>query len=204
MNKRKKKIIVFGGSFNPPHLGHAALIQTAIDNLDFDKVWVIPSADRRDKKISVSGEERYTMTSLMIRDIFSHSKIPVIVTRHELDRNKPASTFDTKTELEEKHPDHEFYFFFGADVIPHIRESWVHGQEVWNKTHFIFGLRPGFGVELEKTELPPYTILLKDNTKLIDISSTDIRSSMGDAKKELISKFTSPSVAQYIFDKKLY
>ena len=59
----KKKIAVYGGSFNPPTMSHFQILtmvmdQIKVDGQKFDEIWMIPCGDRYDKKISTPGEKR--------------------------------------------------------------------------------------------------------------------------------------------------
>ncbi len=199
---QSKQIIVFGGSFNPPHIGHAAIVKKAAEHVPCNEVWFIPSADRKDKKISISGEDRFRMVSLMVKDWFDQSKVPIKILRYELDRNKQTTTFETKAELEKLHPDCKFHFLIGSDIVPEIKTKWVRGEEVWNTTNFIVCYRKGFEQRLATSDLPPHSIFIEDTSELIDMSSTFIRNHIQDSTKS--SEFLSPSVVSYILEKNLY
>lgn len=59
----RKKVAVYGGSFNPPTMSHFEIMRMIIDDIkiddkSLDELWVVPCGDRRDKKISTPGEKR--------------------------------------------------------------------------------------------------------------------------------------------------
>ena len=64
-----KKIVIYGGAFNPPHIGHAIAIENVLRLFPCDEIWVMPTADRHDKKIKVDGVHRVQMLNLMVQEI---------------------------------------------------------------------------------------------------------------------------------------
>lgn len=96
-----------------------------------DEILVMPSADRRDKKISAPGRHRLEMCRLMVEELFPAPKIPIRISKEELDRPELTTTYTTKLELEKKYPDSEFHFVIGADLVKDIRSFWVDGEQFW-------------------------------------------------------------------------
>ncbi|MBI3633436.1 MAG: adenylyltransferase/cytidyltransferase family protein [Candidatus Vogelbacteria bacterium] len=94
--KAEKKVVIYGGAFNPPHIGHAAAIENIIRLFPCDEVWVMPSADRHDKAISVNGEHRLKMLQIMIDKVFPDSEIPIIVSDMEIKRGVSTTTYETQ------------------------------------------------------------------------------------------------------------
>ena len=197
---KKKRIALFGGSFNPPHKGHSAVVRALGKVEGLDEIWLMPSANRWDKSISVSGPDRLHMLDLLIADTLQDLKASVRTFDHEIRKPNLSTTFETKHELEKLYPYHEFHFVFGSDVVPSIPTKWVHGQELYERANFIFVDRPGT-ILLTDCTLPPHckVIPLGD---IESISSTHVRSLAHDIEK--LATCTSPSVAQFIVDKKLY
>src|SRR3989344_3593256 len=99
-NKKRKKIVIYGGSFNPPHIGHAIAIEAVLRNFKCDEIWVMPSAERKDKHIGTPGKHRIKMLEMLIGEYFRTSKIPVKISDLEIKRPGLTTTYDTKTELE--------------------------------------------------------------------------------------------------------
>ncbi|HEU5114978.1 MAG TPA: nicotinate-nicotinamide nucleotide adenylyltransferase [Candidatus Paceibacterota bacterium] len=197
---KKKRIALFGGAFNPPHNGHAAVVR-ALESLDsIDEIWLMPSANRWDKSISVSGPDRLHMIDLLIGDLRLGSNKHVRPFDHEIRKPNLSTTFETKAELEKLYPYHEFHFVFGSDVLPDIAPKWVHGKELFDTANFIFVERPGY-VLPEGFALPPHAILLplphKDT-----LSSTHVRDIANDPDK--LAACVSPSVAEFILKKDFY
>lgn len=193
----KKKIIVFGSAFNPPHFGHAALLRVALKNFACDEVWVMPSGDRLDKNFEVSAENRFQMAKIWIEELFQDSKVPVILSRMEADRGKPTVTHDTHQELSRLYPDSEFYFLFGGDILSEVREKWHKGDDLYQNLNFIIVGRPGHALP---PDLPRQSVILEDSGS--GISSTKIRAAIKEGRE--IKDLLPAAVAGYIQEKGLY
>ncbi|MDE1874943.1 MAG: nicotinate-nicotinamide nucleotide adenylyltransferase [Patescibacteria group bacterium] len=201
---KKKTIALFGGAFNPPHVGHSAVVR-ALDALDFiDEIWLMPSANRWDKAIGVSGPDRLRMIDLMIDDMHLDAAKPVRGFDHEVRKPNLSTTYETKTELEKLYPYHEFHFVFGSDVVPNIAATWVNGKEFFEAANFIFIERPGHP-KLDRASLPPHSIAISlpdDIVRRADVSSTIVRAAASD--RTAIGRHVSPSVAEFIEVNRFY
>ncbi|MFA6158374.1 MAG: nicotinate-nicotinamide nucleotide adenylyltransferase [Candidatus Paceibacterota bacterium] len=196
----RKQIAIFGGAFNPPHRGHGEVAR-ALSRLDgIDEVWVMPSANRWDKAMSVSGDDRLEMVRLMIEDDRAAMHKPMRAFDHEARKQGLSSTFETRQELEALYPDCDFHFVCGSDVIPDIASKWVRGQELFDSARFIFIERPG-SKPLSECLLPKNHLILPMAGD-ISLSSTMVRKIAHDGDE--LSKHVFPSVARFILDKKLY
>lgn len=168
----KKKIVIYGGAFNPPHIGHAITIETVMRTFVCDEIWIMPSADRRDKKISVSGEHRVNMLKIMLAELFPDPKVPVKISTLELERPALTTTYDTQLEFNKKYPDSEFYFLVGEDIFKDIETKWVNGKKLFQIAKFV-------------------TI-----AKKVDVSSTFVRERIHEGHNGV--PYIIPAVARYI------
>jgi len=195
-----KRIAVFGGSFNPPHVGHVSVLRTVAGSGLADEIWVMPSGERRDKTIGVSGADRLEMVRRMVADISSELQLPLIISDFELCRGGLTATYETKKLLEDEYPDTEFYFVIGSDAANGMLEKWVNGEALYNEGRFIIVTCD----DEDSFELPPRGIVLKNlgAKKVVEVSSTMIRAAVLDKKE--IDIYTTPGVAKYILDKNLY
>lgn len=195
MNKR---VAIYGGAFSPPHLGHACVIEALLRLFPCDEIWIMPSADRHDKKISASIEDRSKMLDLMISELFPNSKIPILISDIETRRNKPTTTFETKAELENKFKDHEFHFVMGSELLDDIEEKWINGKDLYKKINFVAIKKPYSPLP---DNLPPHLTLLGD-VVWFNISSTFIRKLIEDGFSSV--PFLSQKVSDYITRNNLY
>lgn len=176
--KNKRKIIIYGGAFNPPHLGHAVAIETVTRTFICDEIWIMPSADRRDKTINVSGEHRVNMLKIMLAELFPQPPMPIKISNLELERPALTTTYETKLELDKKNPDCEFYFMVGTDIFKDIKTKWVNGKELLKIAKFI------------------------PIQKVGDISSTFVRQLISEGHNGI--PYILPAVAKYIKDNGFY
>lgn len=197
---KKKKIALFGGSFNPPHLGHSAVVQAIEGIPGIDEIWLMPSANRWDKKISVSGPDRLHMLDLMIGDAHKGAAKHIRAFDHEIRKPDLSTTYGTKAELEKLYPYHEFHFVFGSDIVRDIEPRWVEGKELFKTARFILVERPG-QPRLPESALPQHHMLVSVPLEE-DISSTLVRAVANDRDKLL--KYVTPSVADFISEKGFY
>lgn len=109
------RIGIYGGSFNPPHLGHIFAARKARQLLGLDKILLIPAAIPPHKAVaegSPDGETRFALTQLAIA-----GETGMEVSRIELDRPGPSYTVDTLRKLRECYPQDELYLLMGTDMF---------------------------------------------------------------------------------------
>ena len=164
-----RETIIYGGAFNPPTRAHQAILQGCIDYAeprDAD-VWLLPSANRRDKTIDSSRERRLALCDALTQDVMRRT---VAVSAHEmeLDRPQPTETYDTVRELQGEYPHRRFTWVFGADSVATMRE-WNHGEWLLENLDMLVVGRPGY----ELCQLGTRAVRLAVDTG--DVSSTEVR-----------------------------
>ncbi|MDP2695974.1 MAG: nicotinate-nicotinamide nucleotide adenylyltransferase [bacterium] len=199
MKNHDKRIVIFGGAFSPPHLGHVIAIDALVRLFPCDEIWVMPSADRQDKIISVSGEHQQQMLAIVINDLFPQPHVPIIISSWELDLPSLTTTYKTKLELNKKYPDYEFYFLVGSDIAGDIKDKWIDGAKLWQSANFIVIKK--FGHVLPE-KLPPKVTILDDGAVGANISSTFVRKLIAEGHSGV--PYILPNVAEYIRDNGLY
>ncbi|MCI2048480.1 MAG: nicotinate-nucleotide adenylyltransferase [Lachnospiraceae bacterium] len=170
-----------GGTFDPVHLGHLILAETALDAEGLDEVRFIPSGhsyfkDSRQDKVS-SGEDRLAMTRLAVADnpAFTVSDI-------EIERSGNTYTFETLEALRMLEPDTEFYFIAGADSILAMR-TWKDPARIFSACTVLAAVREtadsaALQEEIRALERDFDARIRLLPMKNIQISSTDIRESI--------------------------
>lgn len=194
MDTLDKHIGLFGGTFNPPHIGHLIIAQEALKQLNLDEVWWMPASQPPHKKKveDVLDEHRIEMVKNTIgnNNQFSLSLL-------EFERSGPSYTIDTIRLLKQRYPGTNFTFIMGGDMV-HSLSSW-HEIDQLNKLVQFAGVgREGFPVDhhwerykVKHVEVP-----------YIAISSTFIRSRY--EAGENIRYFVADDVWKYIEEHQLY
>ncbi len=130
---------MLGSAFNPPHLGHLALAQEALWQLDLDEVVLVPTGTAPHKRIhdDPGRELRLAMTRLAAADDprFSVSSL-------EVEREGPSYTYETLEQLAHEKGDTELVFVMGADAAVGL-ESWRMPERVVELARIAVARRAG-------------------------------------------------------------
>lgn len=196
-------VAMFGGSFNPVHKGHKALVCRMIEEFSLDTVYVVPTycTPLKDNTPMVTSEHRYNMCKLAFEDVSQ-----VTVSDAEIMRKGKSYTVDTLREIHNLHPNEDLFLIVGADSFMQL--------PLWHKVSEIFSLATI--LTIARGELD-YSDLITQRAKLeaeygaksfvlrepvIQVSSTQIRnliSTDGDYNRLLPS-----GVGEYISGNGLY
>ena len=184
---------VMGGTFDPIHNGHLVAASEVAAALKLDRVVFVPTGDPWQKQDVTGGEHRYLMTV-----IATAANPSFMVSRVDIDRDKPTYTVDTLNDLKAKYPDAELFFITGSDAIAQIL-AWHEVEKLWDLAHFVAVSRPGHVLEIP--DMPEGTITSVE-VPALSISSTDCRDRV--AKGEPIWYLVPDGVVQYIGKHGLY
>jgi nicotinate-nucleotide adenylyltransferase len=130
---------VLGSAFNPPHLGHLALAQEALWQLDLDEVILVPTGEAPHKRIAddPGRELRLAMTRLAAADDSRFS-----VSTLEVEREGPSYTYETLELLAQDRGDRDLVFVMGADAAVGL-ESWREPRRVTELARLAVARRAG-------------------------------------------------------------
>lgn len=112
------KIGIYGGTFNPPHLGHITAARTVFELLKLDQLLLIPAGMPPHKDLpagSPTPDQRLEMTRLAGEQIGLGDRVQVL--DMELRREGRSFTSDTLRQLREEHPDDELWLLMGTDMF---------------------------------------------------------------------------------------
>ena len=203
MTRKRQRIGLLGGTFNPIHLGHLLIAQDALEQLALDRVKFIPSATPPHKAVGAlaSERDRIRMIELAIRRDRRFEMDDL-----EIRRGGISYSVDTLTELRRRHPQADFFFVIGADSLCELH-LWKEAHRlVWLCT-FVTVPRPGFQVKpvvdrrldaASRKRLRQH--VLKGHA--CDIASRDIRARV--ASGQSIRYLVPDAVAEYIRRRRLY
>lgn len=192
-------VAIFGGTFDPVHLGHTHMVKTALEEFNLSELVIVPNANPPHKKDSKIADfsHRYNMLKLAFKDFKN-----VTVSDYEKDTSKFSYSVDTMRHFRSVYGE-DTYFVIGADSLLSI-EQWHNYEALLNENRFIVFHREGGEVLMETVERyrqKGCKIHLSDMPKF-DVSSTMVR----DAVKGGLNtdKLLCPEVFGYIRDNSLY
>jgi len=168
-----RSIAIFGGSFNPPGVHHAAIARSLAEV--FDEVRVIPCGPRPDKPMTEGVPSVYRAA---LADIVFGGMPKVTVDLSDFEQD----TFTRNHELQSRFESAgEVWHVVGTDLIEGgaqgaslIQRTWAHGEELWQKANFAVLRRPGY--EVAPGDLPPHA---REIAHVVEGSSTMIRDLLG-------------------------
>jgi len=192
---------LFGGSFNPIHLGHLIAAQIVLEEAGLDRVWFVPTAVSPHKTGQMaSADQRLKMVQLAIEGNpdFGVSAI-------EIERGSVSYTIDTVKMMVERYPQHRFQWIVGADMAIDF-PNWQSADEILQYVTLLALARPGHHLDQWVSRLPPSSPLYGKIRVVpmlqVDISSSDIRRRVKSGLR--IAYLTPAKVADYIKEKRLY
>ncbi len=187
---------MLGGTFDPPHLGHFSLAQSAADELALERVLWVPSARPPHKKDAELSPfvARATMAEMTARRDRRFD-----VSRLEASIKGDTYTVKMLAHLATALPEMELYFIVGADVLPEL-PGWYHPERIARWATLACGVRPGH-MRPDPKSLPVGKVVYFEGPEL-EISSTRVREMVGRGLP--IEELVTPDVARYIRENKLY
>ena len=159
---------VFGGAFDPPHLGHLVAASEVAAALALDRVLWVPAARHPFKGGRVAAEVRLEMVRAAIAGDPRFAADAV-----ELERTGPSYTADTLRELQARHPGAELFFLTGADNLRELH-LWHRPDEVVRLARLVVVSRGGEGVPPD-ARYPAQAV----RVTRVDLSSTEVRRRVG-------------------------
>lgn len=198
------KILVFGGTFNPPHLGHQLMTEQVLtkpltDSSVFDQVWLLPVGQHSFAKNFVSKEHRLAMLELMIDSLLEKNpglKNKIGIEKYELNHDGESQTFSTLEALAKQYPEHQFSFLIGSDNLEKFH-LWHDYQLMLKKYPFYVYPRIGFSFS------PIYEgMIALDDFPKMEVSSTEVRNAL--SNKTSLNYLLNDKVINYIKENKLF
>lgn len=195
------KIGLFGGTFDPIHIGHMILMENVINNLELDKIYVLPNSNPPHKL-----ENKKTALNLRLKMVNKAIKDNPKLEINDYDYidNEIHYTFNTINYFKKSYPNDEFFFIMGEDSFLDI-EKWKNYKEILKENLIIFKRysNKNFSLISKINQVRKYNknIYLIDNISL-DISSTLIRNLVKENKS--IRYLVNDEVINIIKEEKLY
>jgi nicotinate-nucleotide adenylyltransferase len=198
----REQIGLFGGTFDPPHLGHLILASEAYSQLSLGRLlWVLnPDPPHKQQQVITSVEHRLAMVQLSIQDnpTFELSRI-------ELDRPGPHYTLDTVKSIAHQYPDADITPIIGGDSLRDL-PKWHRPKELIQACHWIGVMRrPGEqeNFSVLEDELPGISLKVHYvDAPLLEIASREIRTRIASGRP--FRYYLHPAVYEYIENNHLY
>lgn len=208
-----KKIGLFGGTFNPIHIGHINIAKTVYESFSLDELHFIPSKIPPHKNLWLTpAKDRYEMVKLAVRNL----KGNYFVSDYEIKKKGVSYTYLTLKHYRKNYPNDQIFFITGTDIFATI-QTWNSWERLFDFANFIVINRKELSFielisilpkkllkilrNLETFENTLYGRIVLCKAKEVDISSTKIRDMFKTGK---MSSYLPGSVVEYIKKNNLY
>lgn len=196
-----KQIGIFGGSFNPPHLGHLHLAESIHDALELDEVMLVPAKQPPHKSSAAyaAAEDRLAMCRLL-----AETRPWLRAEDYELRQEQISYSYYTVKHFSESMPDTKFWLMVGGDMLNSF-DTWFRWQDILRYVSIAAVARETEESEelMTKVEkLRQYGEIVFVDVESYPLSSTKIRDAV--QKNTNFSCYLPEKIVQYIKQKNLY
>lgn len=180
------RIALFGGSFNPPHVGHQMAALYVLETAAVDELWFVPTFQHPFDKVLAPFDDRLRMCELAATALGPRARVS------DLERalGGPSRTLRTVQTLRQRHPHDVFSLVIGTDLIAEV-DTWTGAADLRRLVPFIVVGRAGRGPAPGPAEVA-----------VPDVSSTEIRAALAAGRPP--SAQVPKSVLDYIASRGLY
>ena len=215
------KVGIFGGCFNPIHIGHISLVKEVAPNFKLDKILFVPNMNPYYKK---THNISFDLICDMINAAFKDESIDYEISDLESDLNKKYTTYETIKSLTKLKTNETLYLIIGSDQFNEL-PKWKNYNELKKIIDFIVVNRDPYLINIEKLIQDnkdlykleeiydrTYKIRTKDDKRLFfydlinkfDISSSKIKQIISSGDIVNVKEFLSPKVLNLILENRLY
>ncbi|MFL6468740.1 MAG: nicotinate-nucleotide adenylyltransferase [Pyrinomonadaceae bacterium] len=214
-----KRVAVFGGTFDPVHVGHLMIARKLVELFKLDQFVFLPAfhAPHKPDRKPTSAFHRFAMLSIATRN-----DADISVSILELEKGQPRYTVETIPELKDIYFGSKLFFVMGADSWSEIK-TWKRWKDVLKLTNHIIVSRPGYHLELNhvtdevrkriidvrgsNVNIPEveneYDSIYLTDSVFFDTSATELREDLSDGDLERVDEIPV-EVAKYIEKYELY
>ena len=193
---------IYGGSFDPVHVGHVALAEHAVKECGIDKLIFMPAyvSPFKTGNNTTPGHDR----AAMIESILSYNSA-FALSRYELRKEGPSYTYETLTHWKGLLGG-KLSFILGLDSVVEI-DTWYHGEDLLKEFSFITARRPHTDFSIAQSKIEEFrsrygadiTVMLMEP---VDASSTEVRRRASEGQS--LEGLVLPEVEDYIIRHDLY
>ncbi len=189
---------IFGGTFDPPHIGHLLAASDAYEALELDRLLFIPAGTPVFKTETVEATARQRL-EMVTRTVGNDSRFAVDPI--EVHRNWLSYTVETLSALAERYPQALPYLLVGEDLAAQIG-SWREPDRIAALSEIVVMVRGELEPRLRAADSSAAVPLRRIATRRIDVSSTEVRLRVRRGRS--IHGFVTDAVAEYIQTARLY
>lgn len=179
-------VAIFGGSFNPPHIGHVLAVAYLLATEDVDEIRIVPCFRHPFAKHLASFEDRFAMCELAMGSLPKTT-----ISRVEAELGGESRTLRTIEHLVATEPEKRFRLVIGADVL-NEKDRWHGFEEIGNLAPFLVLGRTGISAEGAPRAVLP------------EVSSTEIRRALRHGPRRDLEVLVPRAVLSYIGAHELY
>ncbi|MCM2266683.1 MAG: bis(5'-nucleosyl)-tetraphosphatase (symmetrical) YqeK [Elusimicrobiales bacterium] len=173
MTADARPVIIYGGSFDPPHRGHLALARAALRQLRPAAFYFVPAFQAPFKDFQpLPFSERRGMLAAALAEAGLASRPEVKISSFEAGLKRVVYTYETVAHFRRLHPGAPLYFLMGSDCLADFRR-WRRWRLVLRQARLLAGLRPGYPGRAAAEV--PYTAL---KGRFPEAASSDLRGSL--------------------------
>jgi nicotinate-nucleotide adenylyltransferase len=183
-------VALYGGSFNPPHIGHQMVGLYVLETAGVDQIWFIPCFKHPFDKALAPFDDRLRMCELAAAALGPRAVVSAV----ERDLGEESRTLRTVRALEARHPEHRFSLVIGADLVDET-DTWYGAEELRRAVPFIVVGRAGSGPPSRPGGARP-------PVEMPAVSSTEIRRALHEGKP--VTGLVSRAVLDYIYGRGLF
>lgn len=188
------RVGVFGGTFDPPHVGHLVTAINVHHALDLDLVVLmvanVPWQKDGTREIT-PADDRLAMVAAAVESVPG-----LVAGRHEIDLGGNSYTADTLRSVADEYPGAELFTIVGDDAAAKLH-TWERSAEVIDRSHLVVVDRPGAPVELDDS-----VDWIHVEVPRLEVSSTDLRSRFRDGRP--LDYLLTDAVLEVIEERSLY
>lgn len=203
MSEQKRKIGIFGGTFNPVHYGHLLVAENALYQFGLETVIFLPTGISPHKPFM--GNEMCDHRCRML-DLAIHGNSHFTVSRMEIDHPETSYTYRTLEKIKNEYPGAELFFILGADALTDF-EKWRHPEQICSQASILAAVRGN--MEKEQTDEQISYLNEKFGEKFFRLESPNFSVCSNEIRCRVQNGATvrymlPEAVEQYIYDHHLY
>jgi nicotinate-nucleotide adenylyltransferase len=198
--ERARRVGIFGGTFDPPHVGHDAAARAIVAALDLDRLLLVVANDPWQKSPTrpvTPAEDRFALTQALADGVPGAE-----ASRLEIDRGGPSYSIDTVEALIGEataagRPRPELFLVVGADLVPEL-DTWERSADLAGLVTLAVVSRP----TTPRPSVPPGWDVIWVDGPQVDVSSSAVREALAQGRR--IDQMVPPGVIRCIARRGLY